>query len=67
MVAAEATVRSAALVAVTVVVVVEPTLIGGVYNPPVVRLPTTGFMLHVTATFDEPFMKAVSCWAEVPA
>src|SRR5436190_1520378 len=52
------------------VIVVDVALLsvdGGVYAPPLVSVPTVGFMVHVTPVFDAPLTKAVNCCATAPA
>src|SRR5215467_897647 len=54
-------VGSATLVAVMVTVCAEEIVAGAVYNPPVVRVPTDGFILQVTAVLLVPLTVAVNC------
>src|SRR5207244_1011726 len=60
------TVESALLVAVTVAVVTEATLVGGVYRPPAVSVPTVGFIDQVTPMLGVPCTQALNCWAGAP-
>src|ERR1700680_908695 len=61
------TVASASLVAVTIAVVTEATLAGGVYKPPAVSVPIEGLIDHVTPVLEDPCTQAVNCWDGVPA
>jgi hypothetical protein len=61
-----ATDELATLVAVTVIVVGEETLLGGVYSPVLLKVPTEGLMLQVTDVLLAPCTKAVSCCAGAP-
>jgi hypothetical protein len=61
-----ATDGSATLVAVTVIVVGDAILPGGVYSPALLKVPTDGLMLQVTDVLLAPLTKAVSCCGGAP-